>query len=184
MPSLLWRTLCLLCDLGRDRKGTLAFLKDADRSPECQPSEVACSCPRVQCVLADPPSKVPLGPPQCQYLKLQIIALPPRAVLRMKLHRHIVSTELAQGLEDSGRQRPPEHLRSVLHARKVPRSVWKSQGKISFHLILSVYRHSSAWQLRGPLAIGDFSFQNVSGCLGSDPFKQAHLEAFRLLVSL
>lgn len=157
MPSLLGRPLCLLCDLGRDRKGTLAFLKDADRSPECQPSEVACSSPRVQCVQADPPSKLPLGPPQCQYLKLQITALPPRAVLRMKLHRHIVSTELPQLLEVSGRERLSISEASSM-PEKSPRSMWKSQGKISFHLILSVYRHSSAWQLRGPLAIGDFSF--------------------------
>lgn len=126
--------LVLIVWPGRRQKRKLTFLRDVDKHPECHSSEVACVYPWVQCVPAEMSFKLPLGLPEYQCLREQIIALPSRAVLRTEAsQKHSVLTELPWGLDNA--PQACEHLRSHLHSWKVPRSMWEIQGKISCHLI-------------------------------------------------
>lgn len=167
---------------GRRQKGILTFLRDVDKHPECHSSEVACVCPWVQCVPAETSFKLPLGLPEYQCLRVQIIALPSRAVLRTEASlKHSVLTELPWGLDNAG-----------------PTSVWASQKPLTIlkspqinmgnprqdflPSYLSVYRCSSARQPLGVLVFSGFSFPDVSSFWVLIHSKQPRLKAVQLLV--
>lgn len=147
---------------GKRQKGTLTFLKDANVS---WMSEVACSRPWVQCVLADTSLKLPLGLPEYQYLKLQIIALLSRAVQRMELHRNkLYSQSSHRALKIQATSTWASQ--KLLPLPESPQINVEKPRQDFFPSYLSVYRNSSARLLQFILAIGDFSFLNVSWGLG------------------
>jgi hypothetical protein len=147
---------------GKRQKGTLTFLKDANVS---WMSEVACSRPWVQCVLTDTSLKLPLGLPEYQYLKLQIIALLSRAVQRMELHRNkLYSQSSHRALKIQATSTWASQ--KLLPLPESPQINVEKSRQDFFPSYLSVYRNSSARLLQFILAIGDFSFLNVSWGLG------------------
>lgn len=173
--------LVLIVWPGRRQKRMLTFLRDVDKHPECHSSEVACVCPWVQCVPAETSFKLPLGLPEYQCLRVQIIALPSRAVLRTEAsQKHSVLTELPWGLDSAG-------LTSVWVSQK-PLTILKSPQinvgnprQVFLPSYLSVYRCSSARQPLDFLAVGGFPFPDVSSFWVLIHSKQRHLEAIQLL---
>lgn len=173
--------LVLIVWPGRRQKRMLTFLRDVDKHPECHSSEVACVCLWVQCVPAETSFKLPLGLPEYQCLRVQIIALPSRAVLRTEAsQKHSVLTELPWGLDSAG-------LTSVWVSQK-PLTILKSPqinvGNPRQDFLpsyLSLYRCSSARQPLNFLAVGDFPFPDVSSFWVLIHSKQPHLEAIQLL---
>lgn len=159
---------------GRRQKRMLTFLRDVDKHPECHSSEVACVCPWVQCVPAETSFKLPLGLPEYQCLRVQIIAFPSRAVLRTEAsQKHSVLTMQAP--------QACEHLRSHLLILKSPQINVGNPRQDFLPSCLSVYRCSSARQPLDFLAIGGSSFPDVSSFWVLIHSKQPRLEAVQLL---